>query len=73
MQQENLLPDTHAIMSGTIEETSYRGKWLVRWKDLNGGTIQRKFATVDESHDFFLQCVDMLRADLRAQRNRGEG
>jgi hypothetical protein len=68
MSQENLLPNTHAIQKGVIEEVSYRGKWLVRWKDAHGSVIQRKFETVDESHPFFLECVEKQRALLRADR-----
>jgi hypothetical protein len=62
---ENLLPDTHAIQKGTIEEVEYRGKWLVRWKDLKGSVIQRKFDTTDESHPFFLACVNKQRETLK--------
>jgi hypothetical protein len=65
MFQESLLPDTYAIRRGEIEEVLHRGKWLVRWKDLNGIVVQRKFATVDESHPFFLECVNRLREQLR--------
>lgn len=66
MPQESLLPDTYAIRRGEIEEVAYRGKWPVRWKSLDGVVVQRKFATVEESHPFFLECVNKLREQLRA-------
>lgn len=70
MAQENLLPGTDAITRGTIEEVPYRGKWLVRWKDQSGVVLQRKFDSVDESHEFFLVCVNQARAAARESRER---
>ena len=61
MSQESLLPGTHAIQKGTIEEVEYRGKWLVRWKQSDGSVRQRTFNSVDESHPYFLECVETQR------------
>ena len=51
-------------MKGMMEETEERGKYLVRWKDMNGSPGERKFDTVDESHAFFLDLVNRTRAEL---------
>lgn len=62
------LKGRHAIMKGVMEETEERGKYLVRWKDLNGAPHERKFDTNDESHAFFVELVNATRAQLAQQR-----
>lgn len=47
MFQENLLPDTRAIPKGTIEWTIWKGKHLVRYKDLRG-IVRRQDFPLDE-------------------------
>jgi hypothetical protein len=66
------LKGRHAIMKGVMEETEERGKYLVRWKDMNGSPGERKFDTVEESHAFFLDLVNATRAQLAQQRREGE-
>jgi hypothetical protein len=62
------LKGRHAIQRGVMEEREERGKWLVRWKDLNGVPHERKFDTSDESHAFFLGLVNATREQLTEQR-----
>ena len=57
------LKGRHAITRGTIEQFEERGKWIVRWKEADGTPHERQFATVDESHPFFLEVLEAARAD----------
>jgi hypothetical protein len=65
VQQENLLPDTKAITRGTIEMHEYRGKWLVRYKDLDGNVYRDTYETADVGFPVFLKYVDQCRAACR--------
>lgn len=50
-----------AIQRGTLEEFEERGKWIVRWKDLDGVPREKQFDSVDESHLFFCGLLDATR------------
>ena len=64
---ENLLPGTKAIMKGTVEVGSYRKGYLVRYKNIEGGVMQRQFKTVDEAMRIFWAYADRLGSEARAQ------
>lgn len=54
---EALLPDTDAIQKETLEWSTYRGAWLVRYKDRAGmvhRTQTKVFAEVDAAFDSYL-------------------
>lgn len=48
---ETLLPGTDALPSNTAEMTTYRGRYLVRVRDANGSTQQRKFPHNEAGRD----------------------
>ena len=79
MKQESLLPDTHAIMAGTLEMERYRGKWLVRYKSLGGDTFKKLFpakgnVTTEADRDEAFEQFCKWREELRAEaRQRAEG
>ena len=66
--QETLLAGTRAITRGCIEWQSYKGGYLVRYKNLKGYVIQRRFKDADSSGDLFIRCIGKLREDLFAIR-----
>ena len=59
------LKGRHAISAGTLEEFEERGKWVVRWKQSTGVSHEKKFASVDESHTYFLECVEAQRLAMK--------
>jgi len=69
MPQESLLPGTHAIVKGQVENIPYRGGRLVRYKNLSGYVTQQRFVSADEAHIFFLRCVDVLKVELVERRD----
>lgn len=73
MPQESLLPGTDAITKGQVENVPYRGKRLVRYRNLQGYTTQRQFENGDESDTFFWECVEKLKQELRERRERNGG
>ncbi|MGA3168077.1 MAG: hypothetical protein ABSA41_12480 [Terriglobia bacterium] len=64
MIQERLLPGTRAITKGTLEWRPYHGRWLVRFKHLSGSVNQRMFDNPDETQEFFLSCLEILRFEV---------
>ena len=62
---ESLLPGTDAIKSNTVEWDSYRGGYLVRWK--NGNGIVRKITTKDwnEADRTFTEYREAMRAEAQ--------
>jgi hypothetical protein len=63
---ELLLPGTDAIARGTLEMSPYRGRWLVRYKNLSGYVAQRQFERTAEARMFFDECLEKLRAEVRS-------
>lgn len=70
MAAESLLPGTDAIPKGQIESTRYRGKFLIRYRNMDGYTTQRIFESADESHDFFLICIERLKREIEERRSQ---
>lgn len=72
-RQESLLRGTDAIKTGTVEWTEYRGKHLVRFKDLAGFTVKNTFPRTPLGQqlagDFFWKCVDKLRNEAAKNAN----
>lgn len=67
-QQESLLPGTKAIRKGTLEQTPYKGGWLVRYKSLAGVVYQHRTKSLDEANEFYQKYFDELRKDSKAVR-----
>jgi hypothetical protein len=65
MPSEALLPGTNAISRGSVESVPYRGKRLVRYRNLAGYVMQRQFRDPDEAHRYFLECVGRLKEELK--------
>jgi hypothetical protein len=65
---ESLSPGTDAIKRNTLEWESYRGGWLVRWKDRTG-TV-RKVSTKDwnEADRAFTEFLEKMRAEAKMFR-----
>ncbi len=68
MAQESLLPDTDAIKKETLEWEPYKGKHLVRYKDMNGVVHRTLTANWEEADAAFTKYLaDMI---ARARRKR---
>lgn len=74
MIQEALLRGTKGISRGNIEMDEYKGRWLVRWKDLDG-YAHREFFPLDAgdtAHAKFLEVVNTIREQIRTRKACGE-
>jgi hypothetical protein len=65
---ECLLPNTRAMLKGTVETEAYRGKTLVRYRDLNGYTHRLLISDPDQAHEQFLKWVHELRLACQERR-----
>jgi hypothetical protein len=61
---EALLPGTDAIPRNTAEFCSYRGKYLVRFRDAVT-VMRRTFEDVDEASRYFWWCCRRLQDSAR--------
>lgn len=70
-----MLPDTKAILKGTVEIGPYRKGYLVRYKNLKGYTMaQRQFKDPNDASDFFWHCVDEMKKEIgKGKHGAGTG
>jgi hypothetical protein len=68
MVQESLLPGTDAIPKGEICCQRFRGGWLVRYKNLNGYTLQFKCEDPEVASTLTIGFITQLRGDLERMK-----
>jgi len=73
MPQESLLPNTQAIMRGTLEWSATPGGTLIRYKDLKGYVQQRKFRQDEfiQAEICFCAFLDKLKVEAKSLRGKG--
>ncbi len=68
---EQLLPGTRALPRGTVEESKYNGRYLVRVRHQNGITEREHFDNAAAAHEYALRKAEDLAAEARtAQKGR---
>ena len=68
LRQEALLPGTHALPRGTVEVSHYDNSILVRTRQRDGMTTQRKFKTCQEAMVHFWVAAERLEREVREWR-----